>query len=463
MGNHAGERKSPEMGMLSPTPTFISPNSQNRNVNTETYINEEGNEHPSEEDMLTLRRVSDKIPFKAFTIAFVELTERMSYYGTIQVFTNFIARPRQTPTGRPLDPYAANAHPGALGMHTGPAFAITTFNSFWVYMMPLFGAYVADTYWGRYKTIAVAVLVAVIGHTVLVLSAIPSVLDNPKGALGAFMIGILIMGVGTGGFKPNISPLIAEQIPNEKIFVQTTKKGERVIVDPAVTITRVYNWFYLFINIGALAGQMGMVQVERFHGFYMAFLIPTIAFATVVPAVLFFCRNWYKHTPPAGSILPKAVKMLSLGAKGRWHLNPIATYRHMNDGTFWEDIKPSKFYPGSKPQWMDFDDLWVDELRRGYSACTVFLWYPLYWLTYNQLNNNLTTQAATMDLHGITNDVISNLDPFALMILIPFCDLLFYPWLLKNKIRFTPLKRITAGFLTGAAAMIYTTVVQYYM
>lgn len=38
-------------------------------------------EEPTEEDMATLRRVSGKIPWTAFTIAFVELCERFGYYG----------------------------------------------------------------------------------------------------------------------------------------------------------------------------------------------------------------------------------------------------------------------------------------------------------------------------------------------------------------------------------------------
>jgi hypothetical protein len=44
-------------------------------------------------------------------------------------------------------------------------------------------------------------------------------------------------------------------------------------------------------------------------------------------------------------------------------------------------------------------------------------------LTYNQLNNNLTSQAATMQTHGLPNDVLSNLDPIVLIIFIPVCDL----------------------------------------
>jgi len=77
--------------------------------------------------------------------------------------------------------------------------------------MPLFGAFVAERYWGRFKTIQMSISVAVIGHVILVISAIPIVIVHPNIAMPCFIIGILIMGVGVGGFKANISPLIAEQ------------------------------------------------------------------------------------------------------------------------------------------------------------------------------------------------------------------------------------------------------------
>lgn len=38
------------------------------------------------------------------------------------------------------------------------------------------------------------------------------------------------MGTGTGGFKSNISPLVAEQYRISKKFISTTAQGERVIV-----------------------------------------------------------------------------------------------------------------------------------------------------------------------------------------------------------------------------------------
>lgn len=86
-------------------------------------------------------------------------------------------------------------------------------------------------------------------------------------------------GLGTGLFKANISPLIAEQYKRTRLFVITRKSGERVIVDPVLTVSRVYmvccifasfgyllcslQYFYLFINIGALVGQIGMTYSEK--------------------------------------------------------------------------------------------------------------------------------------------------------------------------------------------------------
>ena len=101
----------------------------------------------------------------------------------------------------------------------------------------------------------------------------------------------------------------------------------------------------------------------------------------------------------------------------------------------------------SKPAWMSFDDAWVDEVRRGLLARKVFLWYPLYWLAYGQMTNNLTSQAATMKLGGVPNDIVSNFNPLFIVLLIPIMDLLIYPTLRKMGIHFTPIKRITCGFL----------------
>jgi POT family proton-dependent oligopeptide transporter len=328
--------------------------------------------------------------------------------------------------------------------------------------MPLFGAYVADTYLGRYKTICWALAIAITGHIILVVSATPPVITHPNNSLACFLIGLIIMGVGTGTFKSNISPLIAEQLSLTKMVTRELPSGERVIVDPTVTQSRVYHYFYLFINIGALVGQIGMVYAEKWVGYWLAYLLPTILLC-LCPLVALWGRKRYVRTPPNGSVLGKATAIFLLANKGRWSLNPVSTYKRLNDGTFWENVKPSHIPVEIRPSWMTFDDAWVDEVKRGFAACEVFLWYPLYWLTYNQLNNNLTSQAAVMTLNSLPNDVLSNLDPFALIILIPICDLFIWPWLRKMRWNFTPIKKITWGFYTGSMAMIWAAVIQAYI
>lgn len=84
-------------------------------------------------------------------------------------------------------------------------------NSFWSYLMPLFGAFVADQYLGRFRTIIWAIAVAMLGHSVLVISAIPAVVSNPPGSIACFAIGLVIMGIGTGGFK-YVLPLCKDSV-----------------------------------------------------------------------------------------------------------------------------------------------------------------------------------------------------------------------------------------------------------
>ena len=210
--------------------------------------------------------------------------------------------------------------------------------------MPLVGAYVADEYLGRFKTILWSIGIALVGHCVLVVSALPPIITHPHGAITAFSIGLVIMGIGTGGSskfdhfsirhprkrtdhflsRSNISPLIAEQYRETKMRVTVNAKGERVLMDPTVTISRIFLYFYLMINVGALVGQIGMVYAEKYVGFWLSYLLPTFMFC-LCPMVMFACRNKYNQTPPTGSVMAKAWKVWRLAMKGQWSLNPVTT------------------------------------------------------------------------------------------------------------------------------------------
>ncbi|GAW13301.1 hypothetical protein ANO14919_026820 [Xylariales sp. No.14919] len=421
-----------------------------------------GEEYPSKKDLETLRRVKGHISPIIYTIAFIELCERFAYYGTTAVFVNFIQQP--LPPGSTTGAAGTFGQPGALDQGQQASTGLVTFNSFWAYLMPLLGGYLSDTYWGKYKTIHVAIVVATFGHLILIISAIPPVIRNPNAALGIFSLGLIFFGIGVGFFKANISPMIAEQYEasHPRPTVETLKSGERVIKDPVLTISVIYMRYYFFINVGSLVGQISMVYAEKYVGFYLSFTLPTALFL-FCPFVLIIFKNKYVRRPPTGSVIGKFFGLLGLGMKGRWSLNPVQLWKNIREPGFFERVKPSNIPESERPLWMTFDDHWVDEVRRGIKACQVFFLFPIYWLPYNQLNSNLTSQAASMLLQGVPNDVVNNLDPIALLIFIPICDKVLYPFLRKLGYNFTPIKKITAGFALGTLAMVVGAVIQHYI
>lgn len=322
----------------------------------------------------------------------------------------------------------------------------------------------ADTYWGKYKTIHVAIVLAMFGHIILIVSALPPVIANPQGALGCFSVGLIFFGIGVGFFKANISPMIAEQYESTqpRAVIKVLKSGERVVVDPVLTISVIYMRYYFFINVGSLTGSIAMVYAEKYVGFWLSYTLPTALFI-FCPLMLLGFKNKYVRRPPTGSVLGKAIALVGLSMKGRWSANPITTIKNLREPGFFERVKPSKIPDSERPAWMTFDDHWVDEVRRGFKACSVFVWYPIYWLSYNQLSNNLVSQAATMTLNGVPNDVVNNLDPIALLIFIPICDKFIYPALRRAGIKLTPIKKITAGFFIGSLSMVVAAIIQHYI
>ncbi|SPN96531.1 related to PTR2 - Di- and tripeptide permease [Cephalotrichum gorgonifer] len=436
------------------SPTEKPGTPQHGPTDAESTTGPNGEVYPTAEEMDTLRHVHGKVSWIIYTIGIIECVERFSYYGTTAVFVNFIAMP--LPEGSTAGNAGTDGQAGALGMGQQPSYALTMFNTFWSYVMPLLGGYLADTYWGRYLTIQYAIVIAIIGHIIIIVASIPSVIANPQGSLGCFIVGLLFFGTGVGWFKANISPLIAEQyeLVQPRATVETLSTGERVIVDPVLTISRIYMRYYFLINFGALIGQISMVYAEKYVGFWLSYTLPTVLFL-FCPVIMFLCRNKYAKRPPTGSVLGNSIALVTYGIKRNG-------LRNMGKDSFWQSIRPSELGP-DKPKFMTFDDAWVDEVRRGLKACAVFLWFPVFWLAYNQMNSNLINQAASMRLGGVPNDIVNNLNPFSLLILIVICDKLIYPAIAKAGLRFSPIKKMTLGFFFPALSMVVAAIIQHYI
>ncbi|KAM0787985.1 hypothetical protein ACM66B_006187 [Microbotryomycetes sp. NB124-2] len=406
---------------------------------------------PTEEERATLRREPDSLNYKAFLIGFVELCERFSWYGTTISLTNMVQQPRpsysRTGWSQPDD------ISGFLGLGQRAATGIALFNSFWAYFTPILGAIVADQYLGRLKTIQYSLIVAIIGHVLLTMSALPAMGDKPDSALGLLIVALTIMGLGTGGFKSNISPLVAEQSQNTYLRVKEKSNGTRILVDPALTSARIYMYFYLLINCGALVGQVSMSFASKHVGYWLAYTLPTVVLL-FCPIILFLGRNVYVNRPPTASVIPSAFRVVRTAGRGKWF-----SLSAIRSKTFWDSAKPAA-HGGGKPKWMTWDAHFVDEVARGIKACQVFILYPLFWVCYNQVYGNLVSQAAVLNNHGLPNELVSNLNPLALVILIPIFDLIIYPLVRKCGIRVTPIRKITAGFIAASLSMVSAAVMQ---
>ncbi|KAK7055780.1 Peptide/h+ symporter protein [Favolaschia claudopus] len=422
----------------------------------------ENSEGVTEHELATLRHVRDKMPWQAFSVAAVEFAERWTYYGTTNIFNNYIRAPLPVGSrdGSVPREFRDSGIAGALGLGQQKSFAIRTFNSFFVFVTPFIGAIIADTKWGRYKTICVFTIVVFLGHIILVASATPASIAQPQTALGLLVLAIFVMAVGAGSIKSNVSPMIAEQYQG-KLRKEVLPSGETVIVSPNITVQSIYLYFYMAINFGS-TGAISASFLARDNGYWVAYLVPTCIFA-VIPIILYLCRNSYVKTPPRGSIILETFRVVGVCLSARWTWNPLALIREVRSEGFWEPAKPSSYKGGELPAKITWDEEFVGEVQRTFSACKVFLFFPIYWLCYSQIDGNLATVAAGMTLKGTPNDLIQNLNPISIIIMIPIFERGIYPFLRSRGINFTPIKRISAGFFVAGMAMVYAAVLQFYL
>lgn len=68
---------------------------------------------------------------------------------------------------------------------------------FLAYLIPIFGAWIADTKLGRYKTILIGVLIGGLAHVILIGGAAPALLTAGKG-VAPFMVSFFLLAIGAG-------------------------------------------------------------------------------------------------------------------------------------------------------------------------------------------------------------------------------------------------------------------------
>ncbi|GGE73545.1 peptide MFS transporter [Priestia taiwanensis] len=188
---------------------------------------------------------SSKHPPGLYLLFFTEMWERFSYYGMRGILILY------------LTTAVVN---GGLGYEAAIASTIYGFYTMSCYLTPVLGGYITDTFMNKRLAITIGGITMAIGNLVLFFDQ----------AHSGFWIGIALLIIGNGFFKPNISTLVGE------LYEENDKRR-----DSAFTI------FYMGINIGAFFAPLicGFLAEDLFktnidgvisYGFKYGFLAAAI-------------------------------------------------------------------------------------------------------------------------------------------------------------------------------------------
>ncbi|KAK3988982.1 POT family-domain-containing protein [Cladorrhinum sp. PSN332] len=410
---------------------------------------------PTEEELHTLRRIPGSIPIVAYLICVVEFCERASYYGVQPLISNFVNRPLpRDGNGWGAPPKGDQQTPGALGMGTTKANAVTQSFSMLAYALPLVFGWLADAKTGRYRIICWGVAVFGIAHALMVAAGAKSLLANGMAKVPYF-ISLYMLSVGAAMFKPNVSPLLLDQITTTVPKVITLPSGERVIQDPESTTERVMLWFYLMINIGGFMG-VATSYSEKYVGWWLAFLIPMILYMPL-PFLLWFLYNRLTLHPPGGSDLPHVFNLIGICVRR-------GGFRKIGRKGFWELGKPSNIAAAGLTDRFPtkWDDQFVEDVRRTFQATGIFCFFPIQYINDNGLGSAASFLSTMLETNGVPNDVISNFNSLSIIAFAPILNYGLYPLLRRFNIHYGPIARITTGLAMSSIGGAGYTIINSY-
>ncbi|CAN1349016.1 Protein NRT1/ PTR FAMILY 5.1 [Linum perenne] len=191
----------------------------------------------------------------AFLIGY-EVFERMCFYGIASNLVNYLT----------------------TQLHEDTVSSVRNVNN-WsgvVWITPILGAYIADTYLGRFWTFTISSLVYVLGMVMLTTAASlkslkttcatnndgSSLCTKAGSSVGFFYLSLYVIAIGSGGTKPNISTFGADQF-DELNPVEKKRKAS------------FFNWWMFSSFLGGLIANIGLVYIQENVGWGLGYGIPT--------------------------------------------------------------------------------------------------------------------------------------------------------------------------------------------
>jgi POT family proton-dependent oligopeptide transporter len=194
------------------------------------------------------------------TLFFTEMWERFTYYGMRAVLVLFLV---------------AAVSAGGFGIDDRTATAIYGLYTAGVYLAALPGGWIADRLIGAQRAVLAGGLAITVGNALLAIST------SPRG----FYIGLVVIVLGVGLLKPNVSAIVADLYP---------EGGARL--DSGFTV------FYIGINVGGFLGPLVTGWAQVYFGLRAGFA--AAAFFMAVGVVQFYLTR--RHLGSAGAYVAPA-------------------------------------------------------------------------------------------------------------------------------------------------------------
>ena len=333
-----------------------------------------------------------------------EACERFSYYGMRAILTVFMVQ--------------------HLGMEKH--LAVEKYHWFVsaCYFTPLLGGFIADRFWGKYKTIFWLSMFYCAGHAVLAIF---------EGSVTGLYWGLGLIALGSGGIKPCVSTFVGDQF--------TTKNKH--------LIPRIYDIFYFAINFGSFFSTLLTPWLLVKYGPAWAFGVPGLLMA-VATVIYWAGRKQYVHVPPSAKT-------------GKAGFMPIFLYALTNQK---KKTKGGDFFSAAAGKYTNDE---IEGARAARDVFKVFISISVFWALFDQHGSSWVLQAQQMVLdvpipvYGLVHfeaSQISALNPIMVMLMIPLFAKLIYPACKNAGFEMTPLRRIGTGMFVAASSFAAAAAIQ---
>ncbi|GIY30504.1 peptide transporter family 1 [Caerostris extrusa] len=248
---------------------------------------------------------------------------------------------------------------------------------------------------------------------------------------GITLLGLFIIGVGTGGIKPCVSAFGGDQ------FSSNQEKQRQ----------KFFSIFYFAINSGSvistLATPILRADVHCFNNnscYPLAYGIPAILMIVAL-ALFLIGKPLYNMRKTEGNIFKSVFQCICHAIS-----------------------RKSKSKEKKKSHWLDyaedkFDKDLIKDIRTLFHVLWVFLPVPLFWALFDQTGSSWTLQATKMNGevlgYHIKPDQMQVMNAILIIVFIPVFDYAVYPLFNKCNLLKKPLQRIAVGGFISALSFVF--------